>query len=49
MISLPTRYFAFTEKIGWQAILGAILPIPGAAVLFPAGFGHLQGKYECLD
>ena len=31
---LPISYFAFRDKIGWQAILGTILAIAGVAVLF---------------
>lgn len=36
VIILPISYFAFKEKIGWQAILGTILAIAGVAVLFLA-------------
>jgi drug/metabolite transporter (DMT)-like permease len=33
---LPISYFAFKEKLGWQAILGTTLAIIGVAVLFLA-------------
>jgi len=36
VIILPISYFAFKEKISWQAILGTILAIAGVAVLFLA-------------
>jgi drug/metabolite transporter (DMT)-like permease len=36
VIVLPISYFAFKEKIGWQAIVGTILAILGVAVLFLA-------------
>ena len=36
VIILPISYFAFKEKIGWQAILGTILAIAGVAILFLA-------------
>ena len=36
VIILPISYFAFKEKIGWQAILGTVLAIAGVAVLFLA-------------
>jgi drug/metabolite transporter (DMT)-like permease len=36
VIILPISYFAFKEKIGWQAILGTILAIIGVAILFLA-------------
>jgi drug/metabolite transporter (DMT)-like permease len=36
VIVLPISYFAFKEKIGWQAIVGTILAIAGVAVLFLA-------------
>jgi drug/metabolite transporter (DMT)-like permease len=36
VIVLPISYFAFKEKVGWQAILGTILAIAGVAVLFLA-------------
>ena len=36
VIILPISYFAFREKIGWQAILGTILALAGVAVLFLA-------------
>jgi drug/metabolite transporter (DMT)-like permease len=36
VIIWPISYFAFKEKIGWQAILGTILAIMGVAVLFLA-------------
>jgi drug/metabolite transporter (DMT)-like permease len=35
VIILPISYFAFKEKIRWQAILGTILAI-GVAILFLA-------------
>ena len=34
VISLPVSYFAFKEKIGWQAVVGKVLAIAGVAVLF---------------
>ncbi|SRR6266498_3437754 len=34
VIILPISYFAFKEKIGWQAILGTVLAIVGVAILF---------------
>ena len=36
VIVLPISYFAFKEKIGWQAILGTVLAIAGVAILFLA-------------
>ena len=36
VILLPISYFAFREKIGWQAILGTIVALAGVAVLFLA-------------
>jgi len=36
VILLPVSYFAFKEKIGWQAVAGTLLAILGAAVLFLA-------------
>ncbi|MGZ9166912.1 MAG: EamA family transporter, partial [Anaerolineales bacterium] len=36
VIILPISYFAFKEKIGWQAILGTVLAIAGVAILFLA-------------
>ncbi|HEX2996513.1 MAG TPA: EamA family transporter, partial [Anaerolineales bacterium] len=36
VIVLPFSYFAFKEKIGWQAILGTALAIAGVAILFMA-------------
>ena len=36
VIILPISYFAFKEKIGWQAIVGTLLAIAGVAVLFLA-------------
>jgi drug/metabolite transporter (DMT)-like permease len=36
VIILPISYFAYKEKIGWQAILGTALAITGVAVLFLA-------------
>lgn len=36
VILLPISYFAYKEKIGWQAILGTFLAITGVAVLFLA-------------
>jgi drug/metabolite transporter (DMT)-like permease len=36
VIILPISYFAFKEKIGWQAVVGTILAIAGVAVLFLA-------------
>ena len=36
VILLPVSYFAFKERIGWQAILGTMLAIAGAAILFLA-------------
>jgi drug/metabolite transporter (DMT)-like permease len=36
VILLPVSYFAFKEKIGWQAVAGTILAIAGVAVLFMA-------------
>jgi drug/metabolite transporter (DMT)-like permease len=32
VIILPISYFAFKEKIGWQATLGTALAIAGAAI-----------------
>jgi drug/metabolite transporter (DMT)-like permease len=34
VIILPISYFAFKEKIGWQAIVGMLLAVAGMAVLF---------------
>ena len=34
VIILPISYFVFKEKIGWQGVLGTILAIVGATVLF---------------
>ena len=34
VIILPISYFAFKEKVGWQAVLGTVLAIAGVAVLF---------------
>ena len=36
VILLPVSYFAFKEKIGWQAVAGTVLAIAGVAVLFMA-------------
>jgi len=36
VILLPISYFAFKEKIGWQAVAGTLLAILGVAVLFLA-------------
>jgi drug/metabolite transporter (DMT)-like permease len=36
VILLPLSYFAFREKIGWQAILGTVVALAGVAVLFLA-------------
>ena len=36
VIVLPISYFAFKEKIGWQAIAGTTLAIAGVAILFLA-------------
>jgi drug/metabolite transporter (DMT)-like permease len=36
VIILPISYFAFKERIGWQANLGTVLAIAGVAVLFLA-------------
>jgi drug/metabolite transporter (DMT)-like permease len=36
VILLPISYFAYREKISWQAILGTFLAITGVAVLFLA-------------
>jgi len=36
VIILPISYFAFKEKVGWQAIAGTLLAISGVAVLFLA-------------
>lgn len=36
VIVLPISYFAFKEKVGWQAIAGTLLAIVGVAVLFLA-------------
>ena len=36
VILLPISYFAFREKIGWQAILGTVVALAGVAVLFLA-------------
>jgi len=36
VIILPVSYFAFKEKLGWQAILGTLLALTGVAVLFLA-------------
>ena len=36
VILLPVSYFAFKEKIGWQAVAGTVLAIAGVAVLFLA-------------
>jgi len=36
VILLPVSYFAFKEKIGWQAVAGTLLAILGVAVLFLA-------------
>jgi drug/metabolite transporter (DMT)-like permease len=36
VIILPVSYFAFKERIGWQAIMGTVLAIAGVAVLFLA-------------
>ena len=36
VIVLPISYFAFQEKIGWQAIAGTLLAIAGVAILFLA-------------
>lgn len=33
---LPISYFAFKEKIGWQAVLGTVLAIAGVGILFLA-------------
>ncbi|MFT3892138.1 MAG: DMT family transporter [Anaerolineales bacterium] len=34
VIVLPISYFAYKEKIGWQAIAGTVLAIIGVAILF---------------
>jgi drug/metabolite transporter (DMT)-like permease len=34
VIILPVSYFAFKEKIGWQAVVGTVLAIARVAVLF---------------
>jgi drug/metabolite transporter (DMT)-like permease len=34
VIILPISYFAFKEKLSWQAIAGTLLSITGVAVLF---------------
>src|SRR5215211_1767039 len=34
VIILPISYFAFKEKVGWQAIVGTVLAIAGVSVLF---------------
>lgn len=36
VIILPISYFAYKEKIGWQAILRTVLAAAGVAVLFLA-------------
>jgi drug/metabolite transporter (DMT)-like permease len=36
VIILPISYFAFKEKVGWQAIVGTLLAIAGVAILFLA-------------
>jgi len=36
VIILPIGYFAFKEKIDWQAIAGTVLAIIGVAILFLA-------------
>ncbi|MBN2115406.1 MAG: DMT family transporter [Anaerolineales bacterium] len=36
VIVLPISYFAYKEKIGWQAFLGTVLAIAGVAILFLA-------------
>jgi hypothetical protein len=36
VIILPVSYFAFKEKIGWQAIVGTVLAIAEVAILFLA-------------
>jgi len=36
VIVLPISYFAYKEKVGWQAVAGTILAIAGVAVLFLA-------------
>ncbi|HEX6270003.1 MAG TPA: DMT family transporter, partial [Anaerolineales bacterium] len=36
VIVLPISYFAFKERIGWQAIAGTLLGIGGVAILFLA-------------
>ena len=36
VIILPVSYFAFKEKIGWQAVVGTVLAIAGVAILFLA-------------
>jgi drug/metabolite transporter (DMT)-like permease len=36
VLILPISYFAFKEKIGWQAIAGTVLAIAGVAILFLA-------------
>ena len=36
VIILPISYFAYKEKIGWQALLGTVLAIAGVAILFLA-------------
>ena len=36
VILLPITYFAFKEKVSWQAIFGTLLAIAGVAVLFLA-------------
>jgi drug/metabolite transporter (DMT)-like permease len=36
VIVLPISYFAFKERIGWQAMVGTLLAIAGVAILFLA-------------
>ena len=36
VLILPVSYFVFKERIGWQALIGALLAITGVAVLFLA-------------
>ncbi len=36
VIILPISYFAFKEKVGWQAIFGTVIAIVGVAILFLA-------------
>jgi drug/metabolite transporter (DMT)-like permease len=31
---LPISYFAFKERIGWQAVIGTLVAIAGIALIF---------------